>query len=181
MTSTMQWSQVKALSLQPDRLPLIMLTYKPSLISTLIKDWGDGEWSHVIWHHRPHFVASQDWRFHEVLLNKYMGHDMEILEYEHGWEGDNAKYKQAIVACINGQIRRAAFYDLLGVFGHLIKHPKLNLSTMYYCTEAVWKGFQAAYNLEDMKFKPLELGNWLKSNGWKTVGIRKAEGANDKR
>ena len=172
--TTIQWNQVQMLSADPSRLPYILLTYKPSFVSDLIR-WFDGEWSHVVWHHRPHFVASQDWRFHETLLTKYKTHDMEILEFERGWEGDNAQYKKAIMDCIHSQIRRAAFYDLLGLVGHLVRYPRLHCATKYYCTEAVWKGFQAAYHLEDMKFTPLQLGNWLKGHGWKTLGYRKAE------
>ena len=178
-TTTMSWMQLEAV--QPYQLPMILLTYKPSFISNLIRAY-DGEWSHAIWLHKKvegvNYVASQDWRFHESPLDRYFGHDMAIYEYERGWDGDDARYKQTILDCIARQVAHRGLYDVLGVLSYLIRCPSINNPRAYYCTEAVWKGFQAAYGLEDMKMTPSQLGDWLSTHGWKMVGLRKAERKN---
>lgn len=173
--TTMTWTDL--LTIHPRRMPLILLTYKPSFISDLIK-WYDGEWSHVVWHHRPHLVATQNWTFRERPITDYMGHDMAVYEFERGWDGDNAKYKDAILDYVNRQIRRAPLYDVLGVLGHLVLHPTIHNQRRYYCTEAVWAVFQTAYGLEDRKMTPSQLGVWLEGHGWKCIGVRKAERVN---
>jgi hypothetical protein len=126
-------------------------------------------------------IASQDWRFYEGSLSRYFSHDMAIYEFERGWDGPNARYKQAVMDCIARQVDRRSLYDVLGVLTHLLRCPSINNQRKYYCTEAVWKGFQAAYGLEDMKMTPTQLGDWLCAHGWKMVGLRKAEGVNGRR
>lgn len=170
---------INLLTKKQEELPLIIFTHRPdNLFNRLIRMRTKGEYSHVLWFHKagnPPLtkpkVASQNWRYEEVSLFNYLDCDMEILRYGHQWDESE---RRMILDDIQRKIDRNGFYDILGVFGHLIGFPRINGDRLHYCSEAVWQTFKKVYGITEENDHPTpeELRTWLKNHGWEVEGVR---------
>lgn len=66
-------------NIPPEKFPLLVFTDSiRSFFSWGIKARTKGYYNHFCWAHRPGFLASQDWIFHEVPIDEYLAGDHRL-------------------------------------------------------------------------------------------------------
>lgn len=175
MTEVIDYLTLLDWSRDESRTPFILLTNHTDNLSRIIHWWTGGP-SHIMWCHAPALVASQNWVFQERPLGEYIGHEIEVLEYEAGWTDYRIEYKRKVLQYIDYQIKRKAVYDVLGIIGHSIFTPSLQNPRRRYCVEAVFRALRygfGLYNIKGEQNTPIGLATWLREHGWITTGVRK--------
>lgn len=155
----------------PDHFfPMVVLAdNRKSFFSKAIKAHTHGQYSHAMWMREPFLVVSQNGRLAEKYITDYLQpwYRLKFFSYPEMSEREESEIHQ----CLNAQLARRSRYDWLGIFGQLFNIRKLNFSSRYYCSEAVWEPFVKVWGYKQTYPSPSELDSRLPRIGWEIVGI----------
>jgi len=143
--------------IQERDLPAVAFTYDPgNWFSRLIHHRTGGP-SHVMWLHKPGRCATQGFTFHEEPIFRHEKSLIEVWTFPTWTERDRERYREEI----QRQIERHGLYDFLGVLGHALWIPILNIPFLDYCSEQVYNTFRRLENLPRKHPTPAEFRDML--------------------
>ena len=139
---------------------------KRSIFSKIIKDQTDGRWNHAMWLLNSRCFVTQGIIYKTRKTRDFMDkkHRLKFWHNPDWTSEDKAKLVKYMQVRLNeGLLKRS--YDVLGVFGQLIKVRKIQSPWTQYCSETVGNALRLVEPEFNLMFPtPVGINEWCKAH-----------------
>ena len=122
-----------------------------------------GCYGHVMWLNKPGRVATQGLFYEEKPIDDFVGRYRLKLVYCQAWTEEQRRNAQELIGMTLSRPKVRRLYDFLGIMGHVVKMPWLNVPWREYCSENVGRILGCVDERFGMKHPaPSDINRWCK-------------------
>jgi len=167
---TVLLTRERIMGMSHSEMPFLVLTDNCySWFSWRIKGHTDGYYNHaamLLWDSPSPTLVSQNWVLQKEPIAQYLKGKHRIKFWRNptwSWKQMAAMEREARSLLALPTYRR--LYDIVGLFGQLIRRPSLNIPSLFYCSEAAARILAAGGEDCGMKHPtPADLNRWCKAS-----------------